>query len=268
MAPPSMRQCSIIDVAMSMTKGSRWRTALRPGFAERHRTRYLATSAIVLALAATACSTDDESARSPEELAAILLTAEDLEGQWGEPTRDTVEAIVSGVVTDEQRELLPTVDLCETASAESRATARALAPLAFRQLDLTVDDPIEPPDDREGHLVFTQQFMFSAQPDEIESTFESLVAGFEACLGEFPADEEGPGRTVEFELPALGDDRYATLTTLEEAGGWAEWMIYDAIVRDGSTLMNLVVIDIRAGDDPLFSDSEIADIVARAVDKW
>jgi hypothetical protein len=39
--------------------------------------------------------------------------------------------------------------------------------MAARQIDLAVDDPIEPPDDRTGHLVFVQQFLTSGNPDEL-----------------------------------------------------------------------------------------------------
>lgn len=223
---------------------------------------------LVIAALAAACGGTNESVRSAEELAEMLITPADLEGRWAEPTMGEGDEIVSGVVTEEQREYLPTLDLCDAASAESRATAQGLAPLAFRQLDLSVDDPIEPPADREGHLVFVQEFLFSAAPETTETTFDSLVAGLRACLGDFPADEEGPGRTEEYAIPAVGDDRYATLTTLEEAGGWAEWMIYNTFVREGAILMSFVIIDIRAGADPYFTDADIADLVRRAVDKW
>src|SRR5690606_5010496 len=119
-----------------------------------------------------------------------------------------------GVVTDEMQALLPRMELCEEASAETRTAIQDLRWMAFRQIDLEVDDPIRPPEDTTGHLVFVQKLMIAGEPDEIEATFELLRDGMTACLGEIPADEEGPGLAEEMALPDVGDDRFGALLTM------------------------------------------------------
>ena len=57
--------------------------------------------------------------------------------------------------------MLPTIDLCDEATDASHAAAEGVEWMAFRQIDLEVDDPIEPPDDRVGNLVMVQEFLLS-----------------------------------------------------------------------------------------------------------
>jgi hypothetical protein len=70
-------------------------------------------------------------------------------------------------------------------------------------------------------------------------------------------------------LPDVGDDRFGVLTTIEETGGWAEWRLHNAFVRQGAVLTSIVIVDIRAGDgvEPFFSEADIATIVETAVDR-
>jgi hypothetical protein len=75
-----------------------------------------------------------------EQMAATLVTADDFDGDW---TVDASSAAVSGVVSDDEHDTLLKLDMCDRASAESSAAAESLRWQAFRQLDLTVDDPIE-----------------------------------------------------------------------------------------------------------------------------
>ena len=162
--------------------------------------------------------------------------------------------------------MIPRIELCDEASEDARAAADDLRWMAFRQLDLTVDDPIEPPDDRSGHMVFVHEYMLSGEPDEIEATFELLREGQQACLGEIEAGEEGPGMAEEMELPDVGDDRYGVLVTVAEAGDWAEWRFHTALVRDGSVLIQIVVTDIRAGVDPYYTVEDAGEMVTTAID--
>ena len=83
---------------------------------------------------------------------------------------------------------------------------------------------------------------------------------------EIPADDEGPGFAEEMPLPAVGDDRYGAMLTMEEAGGWAEWRLHVALVRDGAVLVWITIVDIRAGDDPFYTVDEIGRMVETAVD--
>jgi hypothetical protein len=140
--------------------------------------------------------------------------------------------------------------------------------MAFRQLDLDEDDPIDPPNDRTGHMVFVQQFLTSGEPDELESTFELLRSGSEACFGPIAAGEEGPGQAEAMAMPDVGDARFGVLTTIEEAGGWAEWRLHNAFVLDDDVFMSFLVVDIRAGDDvePYYSTDDIDEMISIAAD--
>ncbi len=221
---------------------------------------------VSLTFVAVACGSESSEQTVPtaDELASSLVTTEDFAGDWtiNEPPDDS-GAPSSGVITDEQRDMLPTFELCEQADPESRAAADGLRWTAFRQLDLAVEDPIQPPDDGTGHMVFVQEFLTSADLDEIETTFGLLRDGIQACLGDIPAGEEGPGTAEPMALPDVGDDREGTLITVEEGGGGAEWRLHYALLRQGAVLMVMDVVDIRAGQDvePYFSIEEIGEFL-------
>ncbi len=229
--------------------------------------------AVVCVVSVVGCGDDDSGSAeppTPDGLASRLVSADDFDGDWTiEAGPEGAEVPLSGVISEDQSELLPTFELCAAASAESRAAVEDLRWMAFRQINLTVDDPIDPPTDREGHIVFAQEFLLGGEADEVEATFGLLRDGLEACLGDVPASEEGPGRSESMTVPDLGDDRLGTLTTIEEEGGWAEWRLHNVLVRQGSILMNLEVVDIRAGDgvEPWYSIEEVGALAETAVDR-
>ena len=226
-------------------------------------------SALLLAVGALTSCGGDESVPTAERLSSSLVTVDDFEGEWtlfAGPEEDQ-QLDPSGILTDEQRELVPSFDLCDKASDDSKNAAESLRPIVFRQMDLAVDDEINPPFDRKGHMIFMQQFLYAGEPDEIEESFDLVRAGMIECLGEMPAGEEGPGFAEEMEVPEVGDDRLGVLITMEEAGGWAEWRIHEVFMRDGPVLMNFVVVDIRAGDDPYFTTEEVGEMVRMAAAK-
>lgn len=225
--------------------------------------RALATAGLVVG--GLACGSDEVTVPTADELAADLVDAGTYDGSWNVSVPDG-ESAIDGVVTAEMLEMLPRMDLCEAAGAEARALVGELPWMAFRQIDLAVDDPIDPPADRTGHMVSVQEFLISGEPDELAATFTTLRDGATACLGEIPAGEEGPGFAEELALPAVGDDRYGALMTIDEAGGWAEWRLHVALVRDGAVLMWLTILDIRAGVDPFYTVDEIGRMVETAVD--
>ena len=221
----------------------------------------------LLVIGATACGDDeaDTTPRTAEQLAASLLAPTDLTGTWT-PHQAPDEASIDGVVSDEQQNMLPRMDLCDKASDSAREAVSAVQWKAFRQLDLTVDDPIDPPDDRSGHIVFAQEFLTSGDLDDITATFDQLRVGMDACLGEFPAGDEGPSTAATLVVPSVGDDRSAVLTTMDEAGGWAVWRLHQMVVREGSTLMAFLVVEIHSTDtEPLYGDDEVAALVSAAV---
>ena len=203
-----------------------------------------------------------------EQLGAMLLEPTDLTGTWTiDPGPDDGRIPDSGVVPEESRRLLPTVDLCPAASAESRAAVDGLQWMAYRQLDMTPDDPIDPPADRTGHMVFVQQFLLSADEATTQATFELVRDGMRACLGEIDTGEEGPGTATEMVTPDVGDDRYGVLATVQEAGGSGEWLLHNTLVRQDTVLMMVDVVDIHLGVDPLFTTDDVGAIVTTAVDR-
>lgn len=198
------------------------------------------------------CSGSAVAVPTAEELTSTLVAPVDYPGEW------TVLEYAEG-----------DLDLCDQASAESLAAAETLQWKASRQLELAVENPIEPPDDREGHMVWVTEFLTSDDPAEIEATFDLLREGMQACLGDFPAGEEGPSTAEQMTIPDVGDDRFGVFVSMEEAGGWAEWRLHYALVRRGPVLVLLNVLDIRAGEgvEPYYSLEDVGGMLQTAVDK-
>lgn len=250
-----------------------------------HTPFYLATRSTAVALLLLAACGENGSDQSvpaavpsPEALAATLLEPVDIAGGWSlqslpdvaddpDASLTDADALASGVLTDEARTMLPQMELCEAAGPDAQAAVAKLQWQAFRPLELAVDDPISPPDDRTGHMVFLQEFLMAGPADEIQATFDAVRDGMTACLGDIPAIDEGPGTAEAMTIPSVGDDRYGVLVLIEEEGGWAEWRLHEMIVREGPVLMSLNIVDITAGVDPYFSTSEIGQIVTTAVDR-
>lgn len=241
----------------------------------RCRSFSLAVSLVMLAgLSGCADSSNDATnatnkVRTSDELAATLLSVDDLDGEWTIDTGPQDGALLeTGVVTEEGRDLLPTIDLCPDASQPAQDAAEKLSWQAYRQLERAEDDPIDPPTDREGHMEFVQQYLMSDDPDVLSVMFDDLADGFVDCLGEMPAGEEGPGITTEVDIEPVGDQRIAVLATVEEAGGEGTWHVYSTLVRSGSVFMSLVVVDIVLGDLPLeLTVTEVNRILSTAVAK-
>jgi len=245
---------------------------MRGTYPTRKRSAGVFACLFTLGLVVASCGDDtDTTPRTAQQLAGSLLAPADLTGTWTPhqaPDQAPDEASIDGVVSDEQQDMLPRMDLCDKASDSAREAVSALQWKAFRQLDLTVDDPIDPPDDRSGHIVFAQEFLTSGDIDDITASFDQIRVGSDACLGDFPAGEEGPSTAATMVMPSLGDDRFAVLTTMGEAGGWAVWRMHQMVVRKGSTLMAFLVVEIHSTDtEPLYSNDDIAALVAAAVDQ-
>lgn len=234
--------------------------------------RLAACSTLVVSAALLAGGCGDDSAAPPvpsaERLASALITVDDQEGEWSVNTPPEGAGIpASGVVPADLQDALPAIELCDRASAASRAAVDGLRWKAFRQLDLTEADPIDPPGDRRGRMVFVQEFLTSGTPAETAATFGLIRDGMRACLGALPAGEEGPGTATSMALPEVGDERYGVLVTVREAGGWAEWRLHNALVRRGGVLMLMDVVEIRAGVRPGYSVTDVGAFVTTAVDR-
>ena len=204
-----------------------------------------------------------------EQLASVLVTADDYDGEWTVNVPPDAQSAVSGVVSESQQAKLPRIELCGKASEESRSAADALRWQAFRQIDQSEEDPIDmAAGDRVGHMIFVQEFLMSGDPAGVETTFNALREGMQACQGQFPAGEEGPGKAEPMTIPDVGDDRYAVLTTMEEAGGGAYWLLHNSLVRQGPVLMDLQVVDIVMGEgvEPAFTAEDIGTFLTTAVE--
>ena len=228
--------------------------------------RWLAVAGLIVGGVACGGGDDEVVVPTAADLAEDLIDVDTFDGDWTVNVPPGVEDAESGIVTDEMQEMLPSLDLCDEATDASRAAAESVEWMAFRQIDLQVDDPIEPPDDRSGNMVFVQEFLIAGEPSEIEELFELLRDGTEACLGEIPAGEEGPGVSEEIELPDIGDDRFGALNVFTEAGDWAEWRIHGGLIRDTTVLAMITVIDIRADADPYYTPDQVGDMMATAVE--
>jgi hypothetical protein len=205
-----------------------------------------------------------------ERLAAALVTADDYGGTWSVNVPPDTAGAIDGVVTEQQQGMLPKIVLCDKASAESRSAAEGLRWQGFRQIDQAEQDPIDlAGGDRVGHMIFVQEFLTAGDPAEIAKTFNALRDGMRACEGTFAAGEEGPGEAKPMAIPDVGDDRYGVLTTIEEAGGGAHWLLHSSLVRQGAVLMDLQIVDIVMGEhtEPAFTTSDIDLFLTTAVKK-
>lgn len=217
------------------------------------RRRVIGVVVVGLLFGVAACSESVE-VKDADQMSEALLGVDDLEGTWtmnlGNSGPDEEKLPESGILSDKQREVMPTLDMCDAAPTEAKEAADTLKWAVFRQIDKTVDDPLDPPTDRSGHMVFVQESMISDEPNVLSETFDALVLGSEACLGEIPAGEEGPGSSAKVTIEDVGDQQIAVLTEIEEAGGTGMWHIYTAIVRKGSVLVSLMAADVVLGDLP------------------
>jgi len=169
---------------------------------------------LLAVVALTAACGDDDGATAPTtttsvpttEVVASLLTPDDLGADWSVTAMPQSDrGAIDGIVTDTQQQELPRPELCEAAGTAARDALASVRWKAFRSLELDVADPIRPPLDRSGHLVFLQQLLAEGSPERLRNTFDQVRKGFENCLGDIPADEEGPGRAEVMPVPDVGD---------------------------------------------------------------
>lgn len=207
---------------------------------------------------------------STQELAGGLLVADDLEGNWKlNSGPEGADLSTTGIIDDTNRDKLPQIQLCDTASQESRDALSAIQWQAFRQIDKTVDNAIKPPKDREGHMIFVQEWLTSGESNELELVFDDISAAVKECLGDIPAGEEGPGTITEAEIEPIGDQRVAALTQFEEAGGVGTWTIYSVFIRAGTVLMGVTAVDIVLGDlEPELTVADLDEILSTALSKF
>ena len=59
------------------------------------------------------------------------------------------------------------------------------------------------------------------------------------------------------------------MTTLQEAGGGAYWLLHNSLVRQGPVLMQMQVVDIVMGEgvQPVFATEDIGTFLTTAIEK-
>lgn len=181
------------------------------------RARPAAGVGVLMLLALLASCGDgatDSSTTSPErtagEVAALLIAPEALGDGWSTLTDPGGEyEFEGGVVTDENRDLLPRFEQC---AASDEAPPQVSDPPhwdAYRQLNLATEitsgEP-SPGTRPEHHLVFVQEFLLADDPTAVTASFDELESGMESCANQETTSEDGETITSEpLEVPAVGD---------------------------------------------------------------
>lgn len=241
------------------------------------------TATTALALTLAACGSADGggdggggdaagAVPAAEVLADLLVTPEDLEGDWlldeafaewpdGQP----------GVIPQDQQGMMPTIDLCDAASEESRAAAEGLEWQVFTQLNMDIPEITRTAEGQVGNMVAVQEYMLAGEVSDIEATFAALRDGIDACIDVPTEMEEGTVTSERLDVGEIGDDRIATRTVLDDrsGGGVVLWTGNDAIVRIGTILWSVNVIELIAGADaePVLDADEIQSIIDTAAEK-
>lgn len=220
-------------------------------------------SVVVAALLLAGCGSTDEpppGGPSASELAGTLVEADDLGTGWAvnAPPEDYGGY---GVVTDENRGMVPKLQFCDRASADAVAAASELDWEAFTQVNY------ETGNDR--HLVFVQEFLRSDTADDVRQTYADLASGIRACEGvrsEYPDGEVGTQSSLD--VPEVGDDRVGSRELVSEPGGSAAtWDIRSLLARDGTTLIGVTVVEIVApGTEKVLDDGDVRDLMTTITD--
>lgn len=194
--------------------------------------------------------------KDPEDLLAMLLAPEDLDGQWvvneGDPH----------VITDAERDEFDVggpADYPVCPDAPNRAADRITLVAPWTVATNLSWSTAEEPD----LVVLMGELLVSGDPGALSAA----VAVAQACPVEF--DEEGFSQTPPVQLPVEAGDEavvWRTGGTLEVSSFiFREWFAW---VRVGDVIMNVHALD-RADEsaDPVLTDEAFLDIVTTAADK-
>lgn len=215
----------------------------------------------LLALPVAACGGESEVAvPTPEELAAVLMTVDDLGSEWGE-FRLQEE---SGLVTDENRKFLPELALCPEAGEDDPAIAG--------ELDWQAAAAVFNVERSDAHpAVAFNELLLAGEPEEVEELYERLVVAMGACEGvawETEAGEEGvmDVTTEAMQAPDVGDESYGSRSQVVE--GDYVWDARTVIARDGATLVSLTYLDVHDADgEALIGQGDMDAIFTSVIDR-
>lgn len=177
------------------------------------------------------------------QLAPVLLTSDDLPGQWS-PTRGR-----SGVFV-----------FCPRAPAESIQAADGLTWAANVQLDQIPDGATAATSPSTSTPVITvDQWILAEDPTQVQATFTALRDGMNACFGPSSMTAQGVVDTPEgaplvgapMAVPPVGDDRIGEFDTYPEgfpgsAHAGSPAYLHTAIIREGPVLMAINIAEENA----------------------
>ena len=233
---------------------------------------------LLLALLVSCGDGDTESSttgpgRTAGEVAALLVGPEALGDGWSTLTDPGGEyAFDDGVVTDENRDMLPRFEQCAAADETSQQDIDTPQWDAYRQLNLatgTASGEPTPGTRPEHHLVFVQEYLLADDPSAVTASYAELERGMEACANQETTSEDGETITSEpLDAPAVGDAatglRY---TVTEPGGGGAVWDLRTVAFRSGDLLVGLTVAEIATPTvDRVLDDAAFAEIVRATAD--
>lgn len=201
------------------------------------------------------CGGSDEGAvPTPELLAESLLTADDLGGEW-QLAPDANPGLLS-----EEAKATVSLELCEEAGPEAVAAAAALDWQAGTQFTRGASPA-------RGFGPFVQEVLLAGEPDQLESTFETIRSGAARCIGVSYSSEDGDMTIDDLPLPTVGDDRVGQWHRQagESVSGY-RWDVRTVLVRDGAVMMMLMEIEVTPSADPVVGQTELDGIVTAAVD--
>ena len=239
-----------------------------------------AALALLLAAALTSCGGEDSqpvtarSGRTVDAVAALLLTPEALGDGWSTldapPDQGGIEG---GVVTDDNREMLPRFEQC--AASDEPPQSDPLHWDAFRQLNLATPVPRGTGSPSPGvrpthHLVFVQEYVLTDTPAAVTTTFADLEESMAACVGQQATSDDGEDITSEaLEVPAVGEAATGLRYTVTEPGpgDGPVWDLRNVAFRDGDLLVGLTVVEIASPSiERVLDDAAFADILQAAHD--
>ena len=201
---------------------------------ERWKSRgFLVAVAVVGSAVSVGCGTSDD-VPSADELVDLGVTGADLGPAWA----STPDAL-PGVILNDERGDLATLDLCPDASDDAIATAADLRWQVGSGVGFAGADVAIPP-----ALVV---LLLADDPDAIRDTFDELREAMTSCLPtEVTLIDAGDFAVSELDVPDVGDDRFGIRRTqIDQPAGSDRWDERHVLVRDGAVLMWFSEIEVN-----------------------
>lgn len=204
------------------------------------------------AAASTPVPTATQQVPDAQQLAEMLVTSDELDGEWssnpwGEPPTDRSSlAFGTGPF------------LCGDAPSDSINAMNALRWQAIRQLDWPTAG---------RHI---RQVLLADEPSATGALFADLRDGLEACVGSTESDERGRSWVWEsIATPDVGDDRIGVLISIREPGVDVAYLGHVVLVRDGPVVMYARIGEnlYGAGAESGLADDEIRQQIQTMADK-